>query len=483
MTGGLQTSDILPIWYHANGAANVANFAYASVNSNWTIQNLVYSTINANYTMANAGYITLNAAYETINAVYASSNSNWQVQNLVYTTVNVAYTLANAAYENANSLAVAANAWSNHVSLSANSYAGYMANSANIYAESMYVRLVSPSQTITGDIGITGNLTISGNVTFANTRELQVGDNIITLNADLPVDVMPLENAGIEINRGSKNSNAALLWIENVGKWAITGNGAQTISTFIATNTDVGVLSDTVNNVYASANSNWVVQNALFTLSNTIYSSSNSNWVVQNLVYSTTNAAYMVANAAYANANAVAIYANNWANTIGVAGNNWTNTVAISANSWANTKLSNTSGIVFDGHLTFTGNVTAANVIVTGQTTFISANSVTIGQSEINSVSYITTTTNDQTIDSFLNTSYRFANYLISMNAGSEYETTQISVLHNDADAFMTEFGTIWTNNILGIFSVSYASGTIMLNVIPTYASTTIRLLRTTNTK
>ena len=69
------------------------------------------------------------------------------------------------------------------------------------------------------------------------------------------------------------------------------------------------------------------------------------------------------------------------------------------------------------------------------------------------------------------------------MNAGTEYETTQISVIHNDADAFMTEFGTIWTNNILGTFSVSYASGTIRLNVAPLYASTTIRLLRTTNTK
>ena len=200
-----------------------------------------------------------------------------------------------------------------------------------------------------------------------------------------------------------------------------------------------------------------------------------------------------------------AVGANAWANTVGTAGNNasilrdtagnnftitsiaagnnWTNTVVAAANTWANTKLSNTSGITFAGSLTFTGNVNAANVIVTGQTTFISANSVTIGQSEINSISYITSTTGDQIIDTFLNTSYRFVHYMISMNAGTSYETTQITVLHNDSDAFMTEYGTIWTNDILGTFSVTYASGTIRLNVAPTYAATTIRMLRTTNTK
>ena len=33
--GGVGLADITPIWYHANGAANVANWAYNSVNSNW----------------------------------------------------------------------------------------------------------------------------------------------------------------------------------------------------------------------------------------------------------------------------------------------------------------------------------------------------------------------------------------------------------------------------------------------------------------
>ena len=32
MAGAALASDLLPIWYHANGAANVANWAYNSAN-------------------------------------------------------------------------------------------------------------------------------------------------------------------------------------------------------------------------------------------------------------------------------------------------------------------------------------------------------------------------------------------------------------------------------------------------------------------
>ena len=204
---------------------------------------------------ANSNWAVQNALYDLTNTVYASSNSNWVVQNLVYATVNAAYTLANAAYSNANSLAIAAN-----------SYAGYMANSANIYTEATYVKLTWPSQTITGDLGLTGNLTISGDVTYVNTTQLQVGDNIITLNADLPMTVAPLQSAGIEVNRGNLLSNSALLWQESASRWAITDNVQNVITTYIASNTDLGSAFDVINASYASANSNWVVQNAVYDL-------------------------------------------------------------------------------------------------------------------------------------------------------------------------------------------------------------------------
>jgi hypothetical protein len=78
--------------------------------------------------------------------------------------------------------------------------------------------------TITGNAIITGNLTVSGSTTFINTQELQIGDNIITLNADLPSSQTPSENSGIEVNRGS-TANVALIWNETSKRWTFTNNG------------------------------------------------------------------------------------------------------------------------------------------------------------------------------------------------------------------------------------------------------------------
>ena len=257
-----------------------------------------------------------------------------------------------------------------------------------------YVKLSSPtSQLITSDIGISGNLTITGEVTYANTRQLQVGDNIITLNADLPLTATPIDNAGVEVNRANKNSNAALLWIETAGQWSISGNIAQTVTTYIASNTLVEQYAASSN---AYANTVGTAGNNYASILSANNAAGANAWA--NTVGTAGNNASILRDTA----------GNNFTITSIAAGNNWTNTVVAAANTWANTKLSNTSGITFAGSLTFTGNVNAANVIVTGQTTFISANSVTIGQSEINSISYITSTTGDQTIDTFLNTSYRF---------------------------------------------------------------------------
>ena len=75
-------------------------------------------------------------------------------------------------------------------------------------------------QTIAGDIVISGDLTVSGTTTYINTTNLNIGDNIITLNADLPSGTAPTENAGIEINRGSA-TDKTFLWNETSDKWTL----------------------------------------------------------------------------------------------------------------------------------------------------------------------------------------------------------------------------------------------------------------------
>ena len=67
--------------------------------------------------------------------------------------------------------------------------------------------------------GVTiANLTVTGTTTTINSNDLNIGDNKITLNSDLPSDTAPTENAGIIVNRGS-SSNVQFLWDETNDQW------------------------------------------------------------------------------------------------------------------------------------------------------------------------------------------------------------------------------------------------------------------------
>lgn len=71
------------------------------------------------------------------------------------------------------------------------------------------------------DITLTGNLVVSGTRTYVNTTTLDVGDNIITLNADLGA-AAPTQDAGIEIMRGT-SANVQFIWDETNDRWSTNG--------------------------------------------------------------------------------------------------------------------------------------------------------------------------------------------------------------------------------------------------------------------
>jgi hypothetical protein len=98
--------------------------------------------------------------------------------------------------------------------------------------------------TISGDTIITGNLTVNGTQFYANTVNLVVEDNIITLNSN--VTGTPSLSAGIEVNRGS-STNTKLLWSEANSAWEFTNNG---------TTYDKLVSQAYANAAYASSNTN-----------------------------------------------------------------------------------------------------------------------------------------------------------------------------------------------------------------------------------
>lgn len=109
------------------------------------------------------------------------------------------------------------------------------------------------------DVDIDGNLTVSGTTTYINTETIELDDNTILLNANATT---ASEDAGIEVERGTVETNVTFLWDETADKWTIgsqtfvagtveanlTGNVTGTVSSIA--NHDTDALAEGVTNVY-----------------------------------------------------------------------------------------------------------------------------------------------------------------------------------------------------------------------------------------
>jgi hypothetical protein len=140
--------------------------------------------------------------------------------------------------------------------------------------------------------------------------------------------------------------------------------------------------------------------------------------------------------------------------------------------------FSSVSNVANAAYTTANASFALTNTAVQNGSSFI-----TIGDSSILSKNTSIGVTTEQILDSFLTTSWRSANYVITMNTSTDYHTTQISVIHDGTNAYMTEYGIIYTNNSLGLFnaSIDMVSSRVRLNITPTFTGTSIKILRTTN--
>jgi hypothetical protein len=90
----------------------------------------------------------------------------------------------------------------------------------------------------------------------------------------------------------------------------------------------------------------------------------------------------------------------------------------------------------------------------------------------------LTSTTPDQTIDSYNKTEYRTAKYLVQAVQGSNVHCTEVVLTHNNTDVFKNEYGTMWTNNSLITVSATIDGNNINLIVTPNSTNTTIDVAR-----
>jgi len=360
---------------HANAAFDTANGAVAvNLTQNNSIT-VALNTANAAFSNANS-YITYNEAVNvtqnnSIAAAFLAANAATATDATQNNSITVALDTANAAFAAAN----AATGGS-----AADSFARNQANAAFIRANNSLD--ANSGGTISGDVVINANLTVTGNTTYVNTINQLIGDNIITLNADLGQVSQPTQDAGFEIERGIQ-PNSSFLWIESTGKWA-ANNGNTSI--YVASEATLTAAYDTANAAFLAANAATATDatqnnsiSAAFVHANAAFASANNIDGVNTTQNNSIASAFIHANAAFANANsyityneAVNVTQNNSIGAVFLQSNNnvgvdltQNNSIAAAFTRANNSLNANTGGTV-NGDVIFVGNVTSNTLTTTG---------------------------------------------------------------------------------------------------------------------
>ncbi len=78
--------------------------------------------------------------------------------------------------------------------------------------------------TITNNLNVGGNLNVTGNINAVNTTQVNISDNYINLNSDMPEENSPSVDAGIKVHRGLEN-DVDIKWSESSDQWQLTNDG------------------------------------------------------------------------------------------------------------------------------------------------------------------------------------------------------------------------------------------------------------------
>lgn len=100
---------------------------------------------------------------------------------------------------------------------------------------------------------------------------------------------------------------------------------------------------------------------------------------------------------------------------------------------------------------------------------FLTSNSHTISNSSSN-----------QIIDEFSSLDYRGAKLTISgfdLNANS-FQFTEILIVHDNTNTYMTEYGSVWSNGSIGDFSSEISANTVKLLFTPINNDVELKILR-----
>ena len=478
----------------ANTARDTANAAYAQANTANTNALNAYGQANAAYGQANNGYAQANAAYSQANTARGTANDAYAQANAAYGQANNGYVQANAAYGQANAAYGQANA--------AYGQANAAYGAANL-------KLNLTGGTVSGDLTVQGNLFLTGNATYLNVSTLAVNDSIIQLSTNSTSDALDIGFIGhYSDDGGTTNLHAGFIRhaSDNVF-YVFDGYGIATTNNVIdiasanlatiranvnaatllingnaaATQANLTIAHNQANAAYGQANTARTTANDAYAAANTSGTNALNAYGQANAAYGQANTARTTANDAYAAANTAntnALNAYGQANAAYVQANT-SNGQANAAYAQANAAYADANTRVLKSGDTMTGNLTITTSgiglrVANANITY----SLQVGTLNVTTNTVTTAASGQVVLDKFPATQLASAKYFVQANSSSDYHTTEIILVQDTTNVWLTEYGSIQTGPSLGSFTADISGGDVRLLFNATNSVNTIRSVR-----
>lgn len=146
--------------------------------------------------------------------------------------------------------------------------------------------------------------------------------------------------------------------------------------------------------------------------------------------------------------------------------------VALSLTNATDSTSSTTGALIVDG-----GVAVKKNLTVVGNISETTASGTKIGDS--NAVQATVASTTATAVDTWAIATYRSAKYIVQITQGTNYQISEITMIHNGTTTMMTEYSVLETNGALGTFTSDINTGNARLLVtMGSATSATINILK-----
>jgi hypothetical protein len=439
----------------ANTARDQANTARDQANTARDQANTARDQANAAYVQANAASSSSNSSANTVR-VSANGGSTLSGKQLNFVNTSTAViTVSDAADGNANITVNVIGGGAIALAYDQANTARDTANAAYDQANAAYgaanLKLNLTGGTINGDLTVDGNLFVNGVQTVVNTNSLTINDPIFLLANNNTTNSVGI---GIVGHYGPTQQHTGLVRAHQDNIWYLFQDYDEHI--LYANN-----VLDTGNIKLATLKAN-VVANSLLLVDQVVATQANLT-----LAHNQANTARNQANTARDQANDAFGQANSARDQANTARDQ-----ANAAYDAANTRVLK-SGDTMTGALTITTSGIGLSVSNANVRFSLQVNSLNV------TTNTVTTSSSGQVVlDKFPTTQLASAKYFVQANSASDYQTTEIVLVQDATNVWLTEYGSIQTGPSLGTFTADISGGDVRLLFTAVNNINTIRSVR-----